>query len=165
MFDRSFDGASFDAHEGPMWCCCAVSLSSNCQTVAYTRRVVGSCWLCGSHRTCAAAVALRGCGRKLSCIGMRGCGRKLKGVDENSWQFVFVSERTIKSHHHQTVAPERASNELMLSAVRAVLLQCSRSSCPSQNASKQRGCLPQRPDPCRHSLPLRSLPAQHHESG
>ena len=29
---------------------------------------------------------MRGCGRKLSCIGMRGCGRKRKGVDENSWQ-------------------------------------------------------------------------------
>ena len=31
-------------------------------------------------------VRMRGCGRKLSCIGMRGCGRKRKGVDENSWQ-------------------------------------------------------------------------------
>jgi hypothetical protein len=55
----------------------------------------------------------------------------------------------------------------MQSAVRAVLLQCRRRSrpgpegdtvtmveqllnteyCPSQNASTQRGCLPQRPDP------------------
>ena len=42
MFDRSFDGASFDAHEGPMRCCLAVPLSSNCETVADTRRVVGS---------------------------------------------------------------------------------------------------------------------------
>ena len=69
-----------------MRCCLAVPLSNDCQTVADTRRVVGSCWLCGAHRACAAAVALRGCGRKLSCLGMRGCGRKRKGVDENSWQ-------------------------------------------------------------------------------
>ncbi len=57
MFDRSFDGASFDAHDGPMRCCCAVPRSSDCQTVADTRRVVGSCWLCGAHRARAAAVA------------------------------------------------------------------------------------------------------------
>ena len=50
MFDRSFDGASFDAHEGQMLCCHAVPLSNDCQTVADTRRVVGSCWLCGAHR-------------------------------------------------------------------------------------------------------------------
>ena len=31
--------------------------SSDCQTVADTSRVVGSCWLCGAHRTRAAAVA------------------------------------------------------------------------------------------------------------
>jgi hypothetical protein len=71
-----------------MRCCLAVPRSNDCQTVADTRRVVGSCWLCGAHRARAAAVALRGCGRKLSCIGMRGCGRKLKGVDENSWQSI-----------------------------------------------------------------------------
>jgi len=34
-----------------------VPRSSDCQTVASTRRVVGSCWLCGAHRTRAAAVA------------------------------------------------------------------------------------------------------------
>jgi hypothetical protein len=69
-----------------MRCCLAVPRSNDCQTVADTRRVVGSCWLCGAHRARAPAVALRGCGRKLSCIGMRGCGRKRKGVDENLWQ-------------------------------------------------------------------------------
>jgi hypothetical protein len=53
----SFDGASFDAHEGPMRCCLAVPRSSDCQTIADTRRVVGSCWLCGAHRTRAAAAA------------------------------------------------------------------------------------------------------------
>ena len=63
----------------------------------------------------------------------------------------------------QTVASARASNELMQSAVRAVLLQCRRRSRPSQNASTQRGCLPQRPDPCRHSLPLLWRPGQHHQ--
>ena len=63
----------------------------------------------------------------------------------------------------QTVASARASNELMQSAVRAVLLQCRRRSRPSQNASTQRGCLPQRPDPCRHSLPLLCRPGQHHQ--
>ena len=57
MFDRSFNGASFDAHDGPVRCCRAVPLSSDCQTVADTRRVVGSCWLCGAHRTRAAAAA------------------------------------------------------------------------------------------------------------
>ena len=50
VFDRSFDGTSFDAHEGPMRCCLAVPRSNDCQTVADTRRVVGSCWLCGAHR-------------------------------------------------------------------------------------------------------------------
>ena len=55
VFDRSFDGASFDAHESPIRCCLAVPLSSDCQTVADTRRVVGSCWLCGAHRARAAA--------------------------------------------------------------------------------------------------------------
>ena len=34
VFDRSFDGASFDAHEGPMRCCLAVPRSNDCQTVA-----------------------------------------------------------------------------------------------------------------------------------
>jgi hypothetical protein len=48
-----------------------------------------------------------------------------------------------------------------LSAGRAVLLQRRRRSRPSQNASTQRDCLLQRPDPGRHSLPLRSRPAQH----
>ncbi len=57
MFDRSFDLASFDAHEGPMLCCSALPLCIDCQTVADTRRVVGSCWLCGSHRSRAAAAA------------------------------------------------------------------------------------------------------------
>ena len=55
VFDRSFDGASFDAHEGPMRYCLAVPWSSDCQTVADTSGVVGSCWLCGTHRTRAAA--------------------------------------------------------------------------------------------------------------
>jgi hypothetical protein len=57
VFDRSFNGASFDAHDGPVRCCCAVPRSSDCQTVAHTRRVVGSCWLSGAHRECAAAAA------------------------------------------------------------------------------------------------------------
>jgi hypothetical protein len=57
VFDRSFNGASFDAHDGPVRCCRAVPRSSDCQTVADTRRMVGSCWLCGAHRTRAAAAA------------------------------------------------------------------------------------------------------------
>jgi hypothetical protein len=40
-----------------MRCCLAVPRSSDCQTIADTRRVVGSCWLCGAHRTRAAAAA------------------------------------------------------------------------------------------------------------
>jgi len=35
--------------------CLAVPWSSDCQTVADTSGVVGSCWLCGTHRTRAAA--------------------------------------------------------------------------------------------------------------
>ena len=34
MFDRSFNGAPFDAHDGPVRCCRAVPLSNDCQTVA-----------------------------------------------------------------------------------------------------------------------------------
>ena len=34
MFDRSFNGASFDAHDGPVRCCRAVPRSNDCQTVA-----------------------------------------------------------------------------------------------------------------------------------
>ena len=45
VFDRSFNGSSFDAHDGPVRCCRAVPRSNDCQTVADTRRVVGSCWL------------------------------------------------------------------------------------------------------------------------
>ena len=86
MFDRSFDGASFDAHEGPMRCC-LVPRSNDCQTVADTRRVVGSCWLCGAHRACAAALAVlplfsangrgRAGGRRPrgGAVGVGGCAR------------------------------------------------------------------------------------------
>jgi hypothetical protein len=34
VFDRSFNGSSFDAHDGPVLCCHAVPLSNDCQTVA-----------------------------------------------------------------------------------------------------------------------------------
>ena len=34
MFDRSFNGASFDVHDGPVRCCHAVPRSNDCQTVA-----------------------------------------------------------------------------------------------------------------------------------
>ena len=34
MFDRSFNGASFDVHDGPVRCCRAVPRSNDCQTVA-----------------------------------------------------------------------------------------------------------------------------------
>ena len=34
MFDRSFNGSSFDAHDGPVRCCRAVPRSNDCQTVA-----------------------------------------------------------------------------------------------------------------------------------
>jgi hypothetical protein len=34
VFNRSFDWSLFDAHEGQVRCCCAVLLSSDCQTVA-----------------------------------------------------------------------------------------------------------------------------------
>ena len=37
--------------------CLAVPWSSDCQTIADTSRVVGSCWLCGAHRTRADAAA------------------------------------------------------------------------------------------------------------
>ncbi len=32
MFDRSFNGSSFDAHDGPVRCCRAVPLSNDCQS-------------------------------------------------------------------------------------------------------------------------------------
>jgi hypothetical protein len=34
VFDRSFNGVSFDAHDGPVRCCSAVQRSNDCQTVA-----------------------------------------------------------------------------------------------------------------------------------
>jgi len=34
VFDRSFNGSSFDAHDGPVRCCRTVPLSNDCQTVA-----------------------------------------------------------------------------------------------------------------------------------
>ena len=34
MFDRSFNGSSFDAHDDPVLCCRAVQQSNDCQTVA-----------------------------------------------------------------------------------------------------------------------------------
>ncbi len=34
MFDRSFNGTSFDAHDGPVLCCSDVQRSNYCQTVA-----------------------------------------------------------------------------------------------------------------------------------
>ncbi len=34
VFDRSFNGASFDAHDGPVLCCSDVQRSNYCQTVA-----------------------------------------------------------------------------------------------------------------------------------
>jgi hypothetical protein len=79
-----------------------------------------------------------------------------EGVDENARAWT-------KTRGNPDSCIARASNELMQSAVRAVLLQCRRRSRPSQNASTQRGCLPQRPDPCRHSLPLLWRPGQHHQ--
>ena len=70
-----------------------------------------------------------------------------EGVDENARAWT-------KTRGNPDSCIARASNELMQSAVRAVLLQCRRRSRPSQNASTHRGCLPQRPDPCRHSVSL-----------
>ena len=32
MFDRSFNGASFDVHDGPVRCCHAVQRSNDCQS-------------------------------------------------------------------------------------------------------------------------------------
>ncbi len=32
VFDRSFNGVSFDDHDGPVLCCSAVPLSNNCQS-------------------------------------------------------------------------------------------------------------------------------------
>ncbi len=155
MFDRSFDEASFDVHEGPMRCCLTVPQSSDCQTVPDTTVAdtasggkLLAVWSTQSACSCS-GIARVWTKTQLHCHARvwtktQGRGRKLVAI--------------------QTVAFARVSNELMQSAVRAVLLQCSRCSRPSQNASTQRGCLPQRPDPCRHSLPLRSRPGQHHQS-
>jgi hypothetical protein len=80
VFDRSFNGTSFDAHDTR---CGAAELCRGATTVRqlqHTRRVVERAQIACS------CSCMRACGRKLSCIGMRGCGRKRKGVDENSWQ-------------------------------------------------------------------------------
>ena len=103
-------------------------------------------------------------GRRLMPMTARcGAATPCRGATLHARVWTKTQGRGRKLVAIQTVASARASNELMQSAVRAVLLQCRRRSRPSQNASTQRGCLPQRPDPCRHSLPLLCRPGQHHQ--
>ena len=51
VFDRSFNGASFDAHDGPVRCCRAVPRSSDCQTVAAHEASGGKLLAVWSERT------------------------------------------------------------------------------------------------------------------
>ena len=64
MFDRSFNGASFDVHDGPVRCCRAVPRSNDCQTVA-------------AHGSCAAAAACEG-------VDDNSVALACEGVDENA---------------------------------------------------------------------------------
>ena len=82
MFDRSFNGSSFDAHDGPVRCCRAVPRSNDCQTVAAHEASGGK----STERVQLQLHARAWTKTQFGCIGMRGCGRKRKGVDENSWQ-------------------------------------------------------------------------------
>jgi hypothetical protein len=51
VFDRSFNGVSFDAHDGPVRCCRAVPRSSDCQTVAAHEASGGKLLAVWSERT------------------------------------------------------------------------------------------------------------------
>ncbi len=80
MFDRSFNGASFDAHDGPVRCCLAVPQSNDCQTVAAHEASGGK----STER-----VQLQLHARVWTKTQLHRHARvwtKRKGVDENSWQ-------------------------------------------------------------------------------
>ena len=63
VFDRSFNGSSFDAHDGPVWCCRAVQRSNDCQTVAAHETS-------DRHRRSVTGIADRCCGLSLTVLGM-----------------------------------------------------------------------------------------------
>ena len=76
MFDRSFNGASFDAHDGPVRCCCDVPRSNDCQTVAAHEASAGrrlALWSAQSVCSCSDHQAF-------ACLSLRGRGRKLVAI-------------------------------------------------------------------------------------
>ena len=111
MFDRSFNGASFDAHDGPVRCCRAVPRSNDCQTVA-AHEASG-----GKSTARAAAAACEG-------VDENSAASACEGVDENAraWTktrgnpecgnclLVAVCGNclTVVAPRHSVVAPHRA---------------------------------------------------------
>ena len=106
--------------------CCAVQLSCDCQTVA-------------AHEWWAVA----GCVDRTELVQLHLLARVWTKTQLQLHARVWTKTqgRGRKLVAIQTEAPACASNEVMWSAVRAVLLHRRRRSRPSQNSSTQRDCL------------------------